>query len=216
MEKIKDFLYDLSDIFLSLIIVALIFSVVTWKISDIMKTPSISVAESDNSYMTSSDNTTDKYDNKIEVITVEPDGTESTSEAVDQGSSNETATGEGTSNETASTGADGQSTDASGSSTSSTDSSSTQASTTTSTNSSSNDGKPAATKKTYTVTIEIPKGATGYKISKILKSNGLISDTQEFIALATKIELVDKMQSGTYELSSDMSMEQMIKKLCGK
>ncbi len=34
LEKIKDILYDVSDIVLSLIIVALIFFVVSWKISD--------------------------------------------------------------------------------------------------------------------------------------------------------------------------------------
>ncbi len=33
-EKIKDFLYDISDIFLSLLIIGLIFFAVSWKISD--------------------------------------------------------------------------------------------------------------------------------------------------------------------------------------
>jgi len=33
-EKIKDFLYDISDIFVSLLIIAVIFIAVSWKISD--------------------------------------------------------------------------------------------------------------------------------------------------------------------------------------
>ena len=36
-EKLKDFLYDMSDIFVSLLIIAVIFLAVSWKISDTLK-----------------------------------------------------------------------------------------------------------------------------------------------------------------------------------
>lgn len=174
MEKIKDLLYDLSDVILSLIIVVLIFGVVTWKISDIMKVPGISVAQSENTYVSVDKETSS--DNKIEVITVDPN-------------SETTASSETTSDTT---------------------------STTVDTTTTTTDAKPVPTKKVFAITIEVPSGTTGFGISKILKSNGLITDTNEFLQVATNLELVNKMRSGTYDLSSDMTMEQMIRVLTGK
>lgn len=173
MEKIKDLLYDLSDVFLSIIIIVLIFGVVSWKVSDVMKVPGVSVAQSENTYVSVTDETA--KDNKIEVITLEPsdDNTSTEDVAIDTSTAVDTST-------------------------------------------TTSDAKPVPTKKTFTINIEIPSGTTGFGISKILKSNGLITDTNEFLQLATKLELVNKMRSGTYELSSDMSMEQMIRKLTGR
>jgi len=37
MEKVKDFLYDISDLFFSLLIIAVIFIVVSWKLTDTMQ-----------------------------------------------------------------------------------------------------------------------------------------------------------------------------------
>jgi exopolysaccharide biosynthesis protein len=177
MEKIKDLLYDLSDVFLSIIIIVLIFGVVSWKISDVMKVPGVSVAQSENTYTSITDEVAD--DNKIEVITFEPvdDSTDETTINDDNASTDDVAVD---------------------------------------TSTTANDAKPVPTKKTFTINIEIPSGTTGFGISKILKSNGLITDTNEFLQLATKLELVNKMRSGTYELSSDMNMEEMIRKLTGR
>lgn len=36
MEKVKDFLYDISDLFFSLLIIGVIFFVVSWKLTDTM------------------------------------------------------------------------------------------------------------------------------------------------------------------------------------
>lgn len=36
MEKVKDFLYDISDLFFSLLIIGIIFFVVSWKLTDTM------------------------------------------------------------------------------------------------------------------------------------------------------------------------------------
>ncbi|MGB3366399.1 MAG: hypothetical protein WBA54_02845 [Acidaminobacteraceae bacterium] len=177
MEKIKDLLYDLSDVFLSIIIIVLIFGVVSWKISDVMKVPGVSVVQSENTYTSIIDEVAD--DNKIEVITFEPvdDSTDETTISDDNTSTNNVAVD---------------------------------------TSTTASDAKPVPTKKTFTINIEIPSGTTGFGISKILKSNGLITDTNEFLQLATKLELVNKMRSGTYELSSDMNMEEMIRKLTGR
>lgn len=181
MEKIKDLLYDLSDVFLSIMIIVLIFGVVSWKISDVMKVPGVSVAQSENTYVSVTDEVID--DNKIEVITLE------TADETAEETTNTDST-DGETNVDTSTSVD--------------------------TSTTSSDAKPVPTKKTFTISIEIPSGTTGFGISKILKSNGLITDTNEFLQLATKLELVNKMRSGTYELSSDMSMEDMIRKLTGR
>ena len=181
MEKIKDLLYDLSDVFLSIIIIVLIFGVVSWKISDVMKVPGVSVAQSENTYVSVADEVSE--DNKIEIITLEPNDDPVTDVVASDDKTDVTIV---------------DTTD------------SVDTSTTTS------DAKPVPTKKTFTINIEIPSGTTGFGISKILKSNGLITDTNEFLQLATKLELVNKMRSGTYELSSDMTMEEMIRKLTGK
>lgn len=181
MEKIKDLLYDLSDVVLSIIIVVLIFGVVSWKISDVMKVPGVSVAQGENTYASVTDEVAN--DNKIEIITVDTsDDTDAEINASDTSGTDESATNDST----------------------------------TDTSSDSSDAKPVPVKKTFTISIEIPSGTTGFGISKILKSNGLISDTNEFLQLATKLELVNKMRSGTYQFSSDMTMEQMIKKLAGR
>ena len=189
MDKIKDLLYDLSDLFVSAIIVVLIFGVVTWKISDVMKVPGVSIAESDNNYISVIDDTNDE--NKIEVITVEPSDEANTDGETETGESTESGGAEvdnGTSSNSSNNGESEASTDA----------------------------KPVPSNKVFTIKIDIPSGTTGFGISKILKSNGLIDDTNEFLKLATEIELVNKMRSGEYELSSNMSMEEIIRKLSGK
>jgi len=79
-EKIKDFLYDISDIFVSLIIIGVIFFAVSWKISD---TLSVDI----NAPITSSTETEATTDGpKIVVTPVEP---------TDATASGETTTAEG-------------------------------------------------------------------------------------------------------------------------
>lgn len=71
-EKIKDFLYDISDIFVSLIIIGVIFFAVSWKISD---TLSVDINAPINS-STETEATTDGP--KIVVTPVEPTDTSTT------------------------------------------------------------------------------------------------------------------------------------------
>lgn len=81
-EKIKDFLYDISDIFLSLLIIGLIFFAVSWKISD---TLSIDIDASPTTEATTEDSS---------IVVTPVDSTEATIET-SEGETSE-ATTEGT------------------------------------------------------------------------------------------------------------------------
>lgn len=66
-EKIKDFLYDISDIVLSLLIIAVIFYSVSWKITDTLSVDMTSPSETSSS---------DAPSTESPVIVVTPDPTE--------------------------------------------------------------------------------------------------------------------------------------------
>lgn len=81
-EKLKDFLYDMSDIFVSLLIIAVIFLAVSWKISDTLK------VDIDEEQAVKTTNATDS--SSIVVTPVE--STEATSEGVTETNSDATTT----------------------------------------------------------------------------------------------------------------------------
>ena len=185
-EKLKDILYDVSDIVLSLIIVAIIFSVVSWKISDSLAFD-IEVPDKTNVTETA---TTDPNIVEIQEVTDTP-VTEST-----EGTSNTTETATNTSEsstETAST--DGTSTD------------------------SASDAKPGGTVVNLvgvTKEIEIKSGSSGYSIGKLLTAEGLVADTNTFIKRVEELGLGAKLRSGTFKLSTDMSLDEIIYKISGQ
>lgn len=179
LEKLKDILYDVSDIMMSLVIVALIFFVVSWKISDSLafevKIPEKSGAE--------------------EVVTQDPNLVD-IEEVTDSGQSSSEATGETAQAES------GESTEASGSS-----------------ETSSTDAKPGGTQVNMvgvTKEIEIKSGSSGYSIGKLLAEEGLVADTQTFIKRVEELGLGAKLRSGTFTLSSDMSLDEIIYKISGQ
>lgn len=84
-EKIKDFLYDISDIFVSLLIIGVIFFAVSWKISD---TLSIDINSTTN---TTTEGVETTEGSKIVVTPVEP--TEASTEAsTEEGATEATTT----------------------------------------------------------------------------------------------------------------------------
>jgi len=66
------------------------------------------------------------------------------------------------------------------------------------------------------IKITIKSGSTGYDIAKLLKSNNLIDDTQIFISRVEELKLGAKLQSGTYQLSSSLSLDEIIFIIAGK
>lgn len=181
LEKIKDILYDVSDIVVSLVIVALIFFVVSWKISDSLafdvtipeQNPQTQVAGQD--------------PNIVEIAEV-PDVETTPSE----GSSGETEPT--TPSETAPTEAASETTP-------------------------STDAKPGGTQVNLvgvTKEIEIKSGSSGYSIGKLLATEGMVADTNTFIKRVEELGLGAKLRSGTFTLSSDMSLDEIIYKISGQ
>ncbi len=186
LEKLKDIFYDVSDIVVSLIIVALIFFVVSWKISDSLAFE-VNIPET-----TGTTEVASQDPNIVEIQEVtegDSTGTEVGSEATNQTSDQ---TSGQSSNETAGT-------DTSGST--------------------SSDAKPGGTQVNMvgvTKEIEIQSGSSGYSIGKLLAEAGLVADTSTFIKRVEELGLGAKLRSGTFSLSTDMSLDEVIYKISGQ
>jgi len=61
------------------------------------------------------------------------------------------------------------------------------------------------------ISITIPAGSTGSAIGNILKDNGLIDDVNAFISEAERLNLLSRLQSGTFTIPTNASMELMVK-----
>ena len=178
LEKIKDILYDVSDIVVSLVIVALIFFVVSWKISDSLAFD-VTIPEKKTE-------TASQDPNIVEIAEV-PDETspaEDTTNETETTTPSETAPTEETAEATTST-----------------------------------DAKPGGTQINLvgvTKEIEIKSGSSGYSIGKLLATEGLVADTNTFIKRVEELGLGAKLRSGTFTLSSDMSLDEIIYKISGQ
>ncbi len=189
MEQVKDFLFDLSDILISLIIVAVIFTVVSWKLNEtipisfslfekdarpqttqpVTKTPGAAVIIDGSAPATDIEGTDSTIiapiDSTLVSPTDDPVVIPDPSTQIENSNSAETAT-----------------------------------------------PKPEVTpKSTKKITIEIPAGSSGDGIARILKSNGLITDIKLFNKTIETMGLGSKLRAGTFKISADMSVESIIK-----
>ena len=182
LEKIKDILYDVSDIVLSLIIVALIFFVVSWKISDSLAFD-ITIPEKKDIAQGSNEDP-----NIIDIEEANDDDAVITEETgSDLGQTDGTDT---SSNSDAGSG-----------------------------NTTSSDAKPGGTQVNLVgqeKTIVIESGSSGYSIGTLLEEEGLVPDTQTFIKRVEELGLGAKLRSGTFDLSTDMSLDEVIYKISGQ
>ena len=62
-----------------------------------------------------------------------------------------------------------------------------------------------------TITINIPEGSFPSQIASILRSNGIIEDSDEFIHKSQELGLDTKLQSGSFKITTDASLEDIIK-----
>lgn len=164
MERIKDFLYDMSDVVISLIIVAIIFYVVSWKLNESMPVE-----------FTFGDNEIAEGTQPFPVATTAVPTDEETDDRPVEDTT--AAVTEATQVTTAAP--------------------VTQA-------------NPTQVQK---ITVTIPSGATGFAIAKALKEKGLIQDVNAFIKHVETLKLGNKLTAGTFTLSTDMTEEQIIKKI---
>lgn len=181
-DKLKDILYDVSDILFSLIIVALIFSVVSWKISDSLAFE-VKVPDKNTTEIASSSDP--------DLIQIE-EATESE---------------------------EGQTTPETPPGTPNTDTTATPETTEPSTPDTGSDAKPGGTSVNLVGTtkeIVIEPGSSGYSIGKLLADEGMVPDTQTFIKRVEELGLGAKLRSGSFTLSSDMSLDEVIYKISGQ
>ncbi|BEP28069.1 MltG/YceG/YrrL family protein [Helicovermis profundi] len=207
MEKIKDFLYDISDIVVSLLIIAAIFTIVTWKISTSLDLPEISVAQSTNTLVAENNepaSNNKSEENLIDVITV--DNTDSsTKDSTKADDSSSETTNISTQNDTEKT--NSENLDAKPDMTSDKN---------TSTESNDTSTNVTTTKAASVVKIHIKSGTSGYGIAKLLKQNGLIDNTTTFIKRVEELKLGVSLRAGDFNLKTDMTLDEMIHTLVGK
>ncbi|ABW19549.1 MltG/YceG/YrrL family protein [Alkaliphilus oremlandii] len=65
-------------------------------------------------------------------------------------------------------------------------------------------------------TITVPNGTPGTGVANILKENGLIQNTNDFIQAAERLNLAVRLKSGTFEISTDATVEDMVKIIAGQ
>lgn len=65
-------------------------------------------------------------------------------------------------------------------------------------------------------TIVIPNGTPGSGVAKILKENGLIEETQDFIQTAENLNLAVRLKSGSFEIPANSTVEDMVKIIAGQ
>ena len=60
-------------------------------------------------------------------------------------------------------------------------------------------------------TITIPNGTPGSGVATILRENELIDNTRDFIKTAEDLNLANKLKSGSFDISSDATIEDMVR-----
>lgn len=207
-ERIKDLVYDFSDIIISLIIITLIFGVVSWKISDSMaynsftdEAGSAAVADKDQT------NTNDNANADTTVSTGTTDQTTTTDNAQTGG---KPAASDTTTNTQTNAGTNA------GTNTNTT----TPATTTNTTTPATNTTTPATTVTTPPAgadfKVEIPAGSSGLAIAKILKEKSIISDTKMFITRVDQLKMGSKLKAGSFTIKSGSTLDEVIYTLTGK
>ncbi len=188
LEKVKDFFYDSSDVLLSILIIAIMFYTISWKLSDTMSyTPTISLP-----FLSSEEPTTEDpiiTDDSTHVAITDDDAvsgsdTDDTAEVIDMTPEEPVDTPdtvEPTTPEAA---------------------------------------KPES-ENINVITVQevsfiVPSGMLASKIIQKLEDEGLIDDRSAFTRRLSERKLDSKLRSGTFQLSTDMTYDQIINKLTGQ
>ncbi len=169
MEKLKDILYDLGDVIVSLLIIAVIFLIVSWKLNDAF--PLQTTLFSPSAQPTSESQVASSVAAQSINIT--------SSESVNTPISPQTVT-------------------------------STDAAETTTT------APPTTAQSVVKKRITIPSGSSGNSIAKLLEQNGLIESRKDFLKVVADLGVGSRLQAGKFDISSDMSYEEIAKILSGQ
>lgn len=185
MERVKDFLFDLSDIAISLVIVAVIFFVVSWKLNETMPM-SFAIPDTKPEIAKEAD------------VAVKPQNSEGVQAATESTMVPVTTQAESEAVAEPNTKAEPLTTIAKPVTTARPVQPTTQVST-----------------PTKRITIEIPSGSTGDAIAKILRNSGLIDDISAFNKTVEDLGLGNKLRAGSFTLSTDMTIETLARRIAG-
>lgn len=193
MEKIKDFFHDYSDIFLAIIISSVMFTVLSFNLGTWFTDSPNAVAASEQNTADSNNTIGDNSDSNFENEDLED--TENVKDPSEEDINNEEKINkdiEDTENENMKD-EDNE------------------------TEESRNNEKENNTSTTPEIkTISIPNGTPGSGIAKILKENGLIDNTSDFIKTAESLNLSNRLKSGSFDISTDASLEDIIRIISGQ
>jgi len=189
LKRIRDFIYDINDIFVALIIVLAAAGIIIWRSTNIMDYPKYMAARSSN--MTNTADVVINDDTQKNVVTPGSD-----TNTADPGT-NTADPGTNTADPGTNTADPGTNTADPG----------------------TNTVDPGTeTGDVVTASITIEKGFKGgwNRVAEMLISEGLLTadDKQPFVDKVNELNLATRLQIGTFELTSDMDYEQMIKVLC--
>lgn len=177
LEKIKDIFYEMSDLLFALVIILVMSTVITWKVTDSLAYSKNSVPENVPIEQTNTEEAISQNNNESPVEVQQQPPTTIDIEPIEQvdesDSSNDTST------------------------------------------SSAIENIPVPQPATV-VKINIPSGTPGVRIAKILKENHLIDDTNQFISRVEELKLGSKLRSGTFSMSSDTSLDDIIYVITGQ
>ncbi|AOT72348.1 MltG/YceG/YrrL family protein [Geosporobacter ferrireducens] len=186
-EKLKDFLYETSDIILALVIILIMSTVITWKVTD-----SLAYNKEKGSIFT-----------EIEQQSNEQQPDESIDAADDQDLVIISSTPEENSQaETETPPADSEQESTEGQALTDPPPATTEP---------TNPTSPTAA----VIRVEIPSGTSGSGIAKILKDKGLIDNTAKFIARVEELKLASKLKSDTFDIPSGTSLDDIIYTITG-
>ncbi len=201
-KRVRDFIYDINDIFIALIIVLAAAGVIVWRSVNIMNYPK---------YLANKPITTVEDVNFTDKD-LEPVDPNASADPDEQGQN-----GPGQEQQGTVPGPD-QSTKPDQSTTPDQQSGQQGSSSTPAEQSGNNSQEQSDGKKVITATINIESGFRGgwNTVVNRLVSAGLLKSTDKdaFIKKVISLKLDRSLRVGTYKLSSDMSYEQMIKTLC--
>lgn len=193
MEKLKDLFYDMSDTLLSILIIAVMFYTISWKLSDTMSyTPSFDIP-----FISSNAN--------ADIPDAEPiDGSEI---AINEDSAFVTSEN---------TEAGGEVIDMTPPSTDTQELPETPSVETPTPQAAKPEGQTIEVIQSKEVEFVVPSGMLASKIIQKLVDEGLIDDKSAFTSRLSERKLDSKLRSGTFKLRADMSYDQIINKLTGQ
>ncbi|SHJ06248.1 hypothetical protein SAMN02745975_01213 [Geosporobacter subterraneus DSM 17957] len=181
-EKLKDLLYETSDILLALVIILFMSTVITWKVTDSLaytrEKGSIFTEIEQQSGEDQSTKGKDVPDNQ-EIIAISSTPEESGQTTVED--TQDASPPEQNAPQTQPAPGPEQTTPS----------------------------KPAPATSAV-IRVEIPSGASGAGIAKILKDKGLIDNTAKFVARVEELKLASKLKSDTFDIPSGTPLDDII------